>query len=682
MPILGLKDSRQQLVQQLAQQHQHQQQHQRQQSVSTPVINASDAELASCFDQVAAGHTADWMRMGYTDDLAAIRLIDYGQGGINAFAQRCRHFPVVPTSTNDDDSGNNAEGGGRASFGVINYKEALVLVAVIDPRTMSTERQLAAKRHLSELRQALSDNIPYSFVITNISQVSETMLQGLISRHLMSRRNADSSNFSNVNSASASASASAGTSAVAGTSVNRIVIPQAATAVGSSNSGSSLPAQIQAVPASSKLSHNRYSSMSDHSHRSQGSGIRSSSDSPALVSLSTSTSASKSVIRTSIGGVTPDGSPAQKILQRRDQSKANPTATAAAATTATTATDSASYVLTPALSVQPDEATSDTEMDKERKEASQADLDLDLDSDSDSDDDNVPLAKFSKRRPVESEMFDIPAWQPSPVSPVSYPYQHINASASTSAPFHYGYGSAMSTAIATLQVSQASQVPPVPPLPTTQSMSQPVLQQVSAQPAPQLASQPAPQPAQQSPPTQSVAITEQTCPPLSSLPPPPPQSSLIKRPSRMDLKMLDAQRELDKRQLLKAQVQRDVAAGLAVEDSGYISVMSGSNSTSNSRVGSGYTTWKRRWYVRYGGTVYLYLNETSSSPSGSIALSDITRVYLDAQEEVLMPHSLKLEMSSTGESEAGAEEESWYVYFDTASARSRMLEQLDGCPKN
>ncbi|KAJ2552429.1 hypothetical protein EV175_003319 [Coemansia sp. RSA 1933] len=65
--------------------------------------------------------------------------------------------------------------------------------------------------------------------------------------------------------------------------------------------------------------------------------------------------------------------------------------------------------------------------------------------------------------------------------------------------------------------------------------------------------------------------------------------------------------------------------------------------------------WKRRYFVVAENTMFLYTNECSRVPTDYLEMSSVVHSPRDAEEEVLMPHSLAVDFGS-GE---------YYMYFDT-----------------
>ncbi|KAJ1729830.1 hypothetical protein LPJ72_004774 [Coemansia sp. Benny D160-2] len=65
--------------------------------------------------------------------------------------------------------------------------------------------------------------------------------------------------------------------------------------------------------------------------------------------------------------------------------------------------------------------------------------------------------------------------------------------------------------------------------------------------------------------------------------------------------------------------------------------------------------WKRRYFVVAENTMFLYTNECSRVPTDYLEIGTIVRSPRDAEDEVLMPHSLAVDFGSGD----------YYMYFDT-----------------
>ncbi|KAJ2085570.1 hypothetical protein IW138_006242, partial [Coemansia sp. RSA 986] len=74
--------------------------------------------------------------------------------------------------------------------------------------------------------------------------------------------------------------------------------------------------------------------------------------------------------------------------------------------------------------------------------------------------------------------------------------------------------------------------------------------------------------------------------------------------------------------------------------------------------------WKRRYFVVAENTMFLYTNECSRIPTDYLEISSIVHSPRDAEDEVLMPHSLAVDFG-TGD---------YYMYFDT----SDMMRAFEG----
>ncbi|KAJ2399326.1 hypothetical protein GGI23_002719 [Coemansia sp. RSA 2559] len=66
--------------------------------------------------------------------------------------------------------------------------------------------------------------------------------------------------------------------------------------------------------------------------------------------------------------------------------------------------------------------------------------------------------------------------------------------------------------------------------------------------------------------------------------------------------------------------------------------------------------WKRRYFVVAENTMFLYTNECSRIPSDYLEISSVIHSPRDAEDEVLMPHSLAVDFGSGD----------CYMYFDTS----------------
>ncbi|KAJ2145123.1 hypothetical protein IW136_001092 [Coemansia sp. RSA 678] len=69
--------------------------------------------------------------------------------------------------------------------------------------------------------------------------------------------------------------------------------------------------------------------------------------------------------------------------------------------------------------------------------------------------------------------------------------------------------------------------------------------------------------------------------------------------------------------------------------------------------------WKRRYFAVADNTLFMYTNECSRTPSDYLPMDNISSPPRDAEDEVLMPHSVAVNF---GDGE-------YYLYFDTASMR-------------
>ncbi|KAJ1980991.1 hypothetical protein H4R35_000907, partial [Dimargaris xerosporica] len=95
--------------------------------------------------------------------------------------------------------------------------------------------------------------------------------------------------------------------------------------------------------------------------------------------------------------------------------------------------------------------------------------------------------------------------------------------------------------------------------------------------------------------------------------------------------------EMAKRQNLKAQLDKDTKRGQDCTLSGFV-VVQGGNSC----------YWKRRWFVIKGTTLYLYTNETSTSPTDALDLKQVLGSPQNAEEDVLIPNSFQVDFHHTG----------------------------------
>ncbi|KAI8874461.1 hypothetical protein GQ42DRAFT_151902 [Ramicandelaber brevisporus] len=139
------------------------------------------------------------------------------------------------------------------------------------------------------------------------------------------------------------------------------------------------------------------------------------------------------------------------------------------------------------------------------------------------------------------------------------------------------------------------------------------------------------------------------------------EPSAIKSPTMSEIVEAKVQRETEKRAMLRAQVSKEEQTGHSVVETGYLTIQGGN---------AGHL-WKRRWFTRRGNVLYLYLNETSASPSTAIDLSEVIGNVEDAQEEVLMPNSIQLVVS-------GLENAPYYMYFDTAVMKQQIMSDILG----
>ncbi|KAJ2342789.1 hypothetical protein GGF43_005845 [Coemansia sp. RSA 2618] len=69
--------------------------------------------------------------------------------------------------------------------------------------------------------------------------------------------------------------------------------------------------------------------------------------------------------------------------------------------------------------------------------------------------------------------------------------------------------------------------------------------------------------------------------------------------------------------------------------------------------------WKRRYFAIADNTMFMYTNECSRTPSDYLPMDSIPSPPRDAEDEVLMPHSVAVNF---GDGE-------YYLYFDSASMR-------------
>ncbi|KAJ1800421.1 hypothetical protein LPJ59_001115 [Coemansia sp. RSA 2399] len=74
--------------------------------------------------------------------------------------------------------------------------------------------------------------------------------------------------------------------------------------------------------------------------------------------------------------------------------------------------------------------------------------------------------------------------------------------------------------------------------------------------------------------------------------------------------------------------------------------------------------WKRRYFVVADNTMFLYTNECSRVPSDYLEIGSVVHSPRDAEDEVLMPHSLAVDFGSGD----------CYMYFDT----SDMMRAFEG----
>ncbi|KAJ2790097.1 hypothetical protein H4R21_006586, partial [Coemansia helicoidea] len=76
--------------------------------------------------------------------------------------------------------------------------------------------------------------------------------------------------------------------------------------------------------------------------------------------------------------------------------------------------------------------------------------------------------------------------------------------------------------------------------------------------------------------------------------------------------------------------------------------------------------WKRRYFAVADKTLFMYTNECSRTPSDYLAMDGIVAPPRDAEDEVLMPHSIAVNFGN-GEC---------YMYFDTASMREAFESEV------
>lgn len=77
--------------------------------------------------------------------------------------------------------------------------------------------------------------------------------------------------------------------------------------------------------------------------------------------------------------------------------------------------------------------------------------------------------------------------------------------------------------------------------------------------------------------------------------------------------------------------------------------------------------WKRRYFVVAEETMFMYINECSRTPSDYMPFSRVTVSPRDAEDEVLMPHSIAVDF---GEGE-------YYMYFDSASTLNAFETEIN-----
>ncbi|KAJ2716273.1 hypothetical protein H4R19_000737 [Coemansia spiralis] len=76
--------------------------------------------------------------------------------------------------------------------------------------------------------------------------------------------------------------------------------------------------------------------------------------------------------------------------------------------------------------------------------------------------------------------------------------------------------------------------------------------------------------------------------------------------------------------------------------------------------------WKRRYFAVADKTLFMYTNECSRTPSDYLAMHGIVAPPRDAEDEVLMPHSIAVNF---GKGEC-------YMYFDTASMKQAFESEV------
>ncbi|KAI9504599.1 hypothetical protein BX070DRAFT_251430 [Coemansia spiralis] len=76
--------------------------------------------------------------------------------------------------------------------------------------------------------------------------------------------------------------------------------------------------------------------------------------------------------------------------------------------------------------------------------------------------------------------------------------------------------------------------------------------------------------------------------------------------------------------------------------------------------------WKRRYFVVAENTLFLYTNECSRVPTDYLDMASVVRPPRDAEDEVLMPHSIALDF---GEGE-------YYMYFDSAKTQRSFIREV------
>jgi hypothetical protein len=214
-----------------------------------------------------------------------------------------------------------------------------------------------------------------------------------------------------------------------------------------------------------------------------------------------------------------------------------------------------------------------------------------------------------------------------------------------------------------VSTSPIAQKPPTPQPPAPGSDQQapvtitatepglsPGLRAVSRSPSPV---PPPPPPVSQSPPPTSPS-SRPSSPPVSSQ----RSSPKIVEPSPEE-KARTQQEEQERLRRLHLQQQAQ-QAGKDGQLHGFITVQ-----------GNGCYFWKRRFFVLKGTTMFLYRDELAKAPLTSIELGGRVRHVEDAQAEVLIPNSFRVDFAN--------EPEPFYFFADDREQKEAIMRSIQRC---